>query len=91
MVRSRLDCLVSNPVLGLSADRSWPSHLCGRSQMTEEDIFWQIECQRAVNNALFMKMWRLCFEVAPERAKEIQREIRAGDLRISELNAKLCE
>jgi putative heme degradation protein len=60
--------------------------------VSERELIMQmIEEQRAVNNRLFMKMWRLCFEVAPERAKEIQREIRAGDLRISELNAKLCE
>lgn len=50
-----------------------------------------IEAQRALNNKHFMRMWRLAFKHAPEEAREIQQEIRRGDLIISELNKQLCE
>lgn len=56
-----------------------------------EHIMDAIEEQRSLNNKHFMRMWRLAFKHAPEEAREIQREIRRGDLIISELNKQLCE
>lgn len=64
--------------------------------MTPEEIdrtMNQIEAQRIRNNHFFMQMWRLVFNCphCSKRAKEIQREIRKGDLRISELNSRLAD
>ena len=55
-----------------------------------ETIMDQIEAQRALNNKHFMKAWRLLFKIAPIEAAQIQRDIREGDLKISELNSRLC-
>jgi len=64
-----------------------------RSELDEntERIMDAIEAQRALNNKHFMQMWRLAFKHAPEEAREIQRLIRQGDLKIAELNKQLCD
>ena len=59
--------------------------------MNVDKIMDAIEAQRALNNKHFMRAWRLLFKLAPDEAKQIQREIREGDLRIAELNKQLCE
>ncbi len=56
-----------------------------------EPIFQAIEDQRAANNKVFMRVWRRIFELDPDFARQAQAELRAGDMRISELNARLCE
>jgi len=57
-----------------------------------DDIMNQIEAQRVRNNHYFMKMWRMVFECphCQTNAREFQKEIRQGDLRISELNSRLA-
>ena len=55
-----------------------------------ETIIDQIADQRAENNKHFMAMWKLAFELDPKRASAIQSAIREGDIKISELNAKLA-
>lgn len=56
-----------------------------------ETIMQQIEDQRAQNNKIFMQVWRLLFKVAPDEARELQRQLREGDLKISELNLRLTD
>lgn len=61
--------------------------------MTPEEInrvIDQIQAQRAQNNIYWMEAWRLLFKVAPNEARDIQRKIREGDMKISELNARLA-
>ena len=60
-------------------------------EIETEYLMSAIEQQRAANNKLFMEAWRLLHKHCPDDFRRIQREIRAGDLKISELNAKLCE
>jgi hypothetical protein len=55
-----------------------------------EVIMDAIEQQRALNNKIFMRAWRLLAERCPKEFNEIQSELRAGDLRIYELNGELC-
>ncbi len=55
-----------------------------------EVIMAAIERQRALNNHIFMRAWRLLADKCPEEFREIQRELREGDKRIYELNGELC-
>lgn len=59
--------------------------------MTDDEIFKAIEDQRAANNKVFMRVWRRIFELDRDFARKAQAELREGDLRISELNARLCQ
>jgi RimJ/RimL family protein N-acetyltransferase len=51
----------------------------------------EIESIRSNNNINWMNLLRLSFQIAPEQAKQLFREINADDQRISELFSKLAE
>ena len=57
---------------------------------TDKEIIDEIEQIRATNNTNWMDSVRLCFELAPERARKIFRGIKECDTRINELTEELA-
>lgn len=58
---------------------------------TDKDIIDEIEAIRAKNNTHWMDAVRLCFELAPERAREIFKAIRECDVKVTELTKELAD
>jgi len=59
--------------------------------MTDTDIIDKIQEIRTANNKLWMDLLRLAMKVSPDKAKDIMRQIRVNDLKVSELMGKLEE
>jgi hypothetical protein len=57
---------------------------------TDQEIINEIEQIRAKNNVNWMDAVRLCFELAPERAREIFKGIKDCDFKINELTEELA-
>ena len=58
---------------------------------TDLEIIDEIEKIRAKNNTHWMDAVRLCFELAPERARELFRAIKDCDAKINELTKELAD
>jgi len=58
---------------------------------TDEEIINEIQEIRSNNNVNWMDAVRLCFELAPERARVIFKKIKYCDQRINELTEELAE
>lgn len=59
--------------------------------MTDTELLDQIQEIRAKNNVPWMDILRLAFEVAPDRARFLVRQIVDYDQRIHELSERLAE
>jgi len=57
---------------------------------TDEEIIDEIQEIRAKNNVNWMDAVRLCFKLAPERARVIFKDIKECDVRITELTEELA-
>lgn len=55
------------------------------------EVIAEIENIRAKNNTHWMDAVRLCFELAPDRARKIFKDIKDCDARINELTAELAK
>lgn len=53
------------------------------------DIIDKIQEIRTANNRLWMDLLRLAMKVSPDKAKDIMRQIRVNDLKVSELMGEL--
>lgn len=58
---------------------------------TDKDIIDEIEAIRTRNNVNWMDAVRLAFELAPERARNIFKDIKNCDAKINELLEELSE
>ncbi|NBT59883.1 hypothetical protein EBT16_13990 [bacterium] len=58
---------------------------------TDKEIIDEIELIRAKNNTHWMDAVRLCFELAPEKARVIFKKIKSCDVRITELTQELAD
>lgn len=61
-----------------------------KSERTDNDIINDIEKIRARNNVNWMDAVRLCFELAPEKARKIFKDIKDCDAKINELTEELA-
>ncbi len=57
--------------------------------MTDIDIIDKIQEIRTANNKLWMDLLRLAMKISPDKAKDIMRQIRVNDLKVSELMGEL--
>lgn len=57
---------------------------------TDLEIIKEIEDIRAKNNTHWMDAVRLCFELAPERARELFKAIKDCDVKITQLTEELA-
>lgn len=58
---------------------------------TDREIIDEIEFIRSKNNTHWMDAVRLCFDLAPDKAREIFRNIKECDAKINELSKQLAE
>lgn len=58
--------------------------------MTDQEIIDEIEQIRARNNVNWMDVVRMCFELAPERARSLFSEIKECDRKIQNLSDRLA-
>jgi hypothetical protein len=58
--------------------------------MTDQEIIDDIEKIRATNNVNWMDVVRMCFELAPQRARSLFSDIKECDRRIQQLSDKLA-
>lgn len=61
-----------------------------KSKRTDNDIINDIEKIRARNNVNWMDAVRLCFELAPEKARKIFKDIKDCDAKINQLTEELA-
>lgn len=59
--------------------------------MTDDEILDAIQAIRARSNVLHVSVQRIALEMAPERTKELLREIIANDERITVLSKELAK
>lgn len=64
--------------------------LVADAPMTDGELIDYIEALRAKNNKCWMDLVRLAFAVAPDRARELMREIRRLDQAISRATGDLA-
>ena len=60
------------------------------SKKTDLEIIDEIEAIRAKNNINWMDVVRMCFELAPDRARELFSEIKECDRKIQRLSDDLA-
>lgn len=58
--------------------------------MTDQEIIDEIQEIRAKNNINWMDVVRMCFELAPERARKLFSEIKECDRQIQKLSDQLA-